>query len=115
MALVPWPKTGPAQDNAVAMLKALLGRDPGNDSRLKQIACVVSDRISRVAPNAPPASKDEALTRGVAYFLDVETGAETRKSVGDETTQLASPAIWFVRSGAGSILRDYIVRRAGIV
>ncbi len=98
-----------------AQLKALLGRDEilGGDARLELIAGAVSDRIEKEAPDAPDALKDEALVRGVGYFLDVGSGAETRRDSGDVSTVLASPAGWWSRSGAASILRAFVTLRGG--
>lgn len=115
MALVPWPKTAEAQNNAITELKDLLGRDPNNDSRLKLVACSVSDRIQKAASEAPEALKTEALVRAVGFILDVGSGAETRQTIGDESITFASPANYFRRSGAEACLTDYIVRRAGKV
>ncbi|MDE2772361.1 MAG: hypothetical protein OXI46_01445 [Gemmatimonadota bacterium] len=117
MALSPWPTTPAAADTAVARLKELLGltESVGGDARLKQIAAAVSARIELYAPGAPDALRDEAVVRGVAYLLDVGSGAETRRRIGDESLTLSSPAAWFHRSGAYSVLSQYRDIRAGVV
>lgn len=115
MALVPWPDPGTDRDSALISLKALLGRDPSNGARLSLMASVVSARIQKTAPGAPADLKDESLVRGVAFLLDIGSGAHTRQSIGEETLTLSAPAFWFVRSGAASILKCYTIRRAGKV
>lgn len=114
--LVPWPKTPAAQATAIATLKTLLVRPPQfSDERLNRVACTVSDKIQTKAPNAPDFLKEEALLRGIGFWMDVGSGAESRRTVGEEATTYASPANWWIRSGAASCVKAYTVRRVGVI
>ena len=115
MAITPWPSTDQARDNALVLLKELLGTDPQNDSRLKLLAAVASARAERDAPEAPQALREEAVVRCVAYLLDSGTGSETRKQIGEESISYSPPGNFWKRSGAAACLRDYIVRHAGAI
>ena len=119
MSLTPWPTTPAAKSAALERLRTLLGRDveaiPGGDERLDLMASSVAAKIVSAAPGAPEAIRDEALVRGVAYGLDAGSGAEVSRRLGDESLTLAHPGNWYSRSGAGSVLSPWTVRRAGAI
>ena len=126
MALSPWPSTPMALRTATAELRTALGLgvnatvDPNFvydavDAEVQRLGASISARVEDYAPDAPDASKDEAVIRGAAWLRDTR-GALSRETVGPlSIARPANSASWFLHSGAASLLTNWKIRRAGLI
>ena len=125
MALTPWPETPAALRDAVAALRQALGHeanasnppvDDALDLELKRMGPAVAATVERYASQAPQATRDEAVVRGIAWLRDTR-GAARMSGAGSINFQPAptSSAAWFRNSGAAALLAPWRRRRAGVV
>ena len=97
-----------------AELASHLGVEAAVAARLLAVASTI---VERHAPQAPPAVADEATLRLAGWLLDAPSAGVRSERVGDVVTSYVVPgrASPLLASGAGALLAEYRVRRAGAI
>ena len=118
MALSPWPSSTAtvALAAATTALRAALGETDATDEKIQRLGAAVAAHVERFAPDAPQATKDEAVIRASGWLLDT-IGAQRFRGVGalDLEPAPVQSGPWFRSSGAMALLSPWKVRRAGVV
>lgn len=88
----------------MAEVKAALRLDPGSayDAILSPLVAAAVERANRQAPDAPAAMGRLAVFQAVGWLFEYGGGTDYG-------------ANWWTRSGAGSTLKPWTVRRAGLI
>lgn len=120
VALSPWPPTTSvaARTAAVARLReAVAGRTLASDDAANALGEAASALVEDYAPSAPQAVKDEAVIRLAGWLAGSSFDNVTSEtSVASATVQYQPGSQnLMIRSGAGSLLTRWRVRRAGAI
>ena len=116
--LTVWSLTACAVALTAEELRAILGRWTVNIEVALRLLEVCSEHVERYAPDAPGASKNEAVIRMAGYLVDRRPGARRfSETVGSYTHsithEMGHSALRL--SGGMALLSPWKVRRAGVI
>ena len=115
VVLAPWPTETDGLDAAITALREWVPAPDESESRLEAIGEAAAALVSRYAPSAPVAVRNEAVVRTVGWLLDSPAGNIRSESAGPFTTDFApSQRGAMMHSGAKSLLYPYRSKTAGL-
>lgn len=84
------------------------------ETRAASILAAVTELVSRYAPAAPEAIRDEATIRAAGWLAQAPSGGQRREGTGDLDTAYSPNMTGAMQaSGAKGLLAPWRVRRAG--